>query len=548
MKRVFNTLLLLLSTTVLLAQGWTSMPDFTALPRFGGVGIGVGDKGYIGLGADDVQIRADWWEFDPVQKTWTQVADFPGTARVAAVAFAIGNKAYVGTGLNMYTVYADFFEYNPANNTWTRKADYAGGPRYGAMAFNIDTKGYIGCGKDQGLYDGNNDFWEYDPVADNWTRKADAGPVHRSFGAAFNAGNKGYIGLGAEGYDTRKKDLWEFDPAANTWLQKADFPGTERMIPCSFGLGNKGYAGMGYYYSPLSDFWEFDPSLNRWTQKEDNLPRGQGMSFSIGNKGYAGFGYNQTGNLKDFWEYSAACSLTVCIPDVYTVNPGGEKNTIYLGYGSPYLTLEALPACDNVQPQGNYSFLWSDGSEGPVIVVNPAVPGTYDYTVTVTDDNGCIATASITVTVVDIRCGNNKVMVCHIPPGNPFAGHTLCISKSAVPALLRNGSMLGTCEPATPAGRNVLNTAETEEPDTAVLQIFPNPNSGSFRLKLPAGNNGALKLVITDARGVIVKTIHIPAGKAQSVIQVTMGSVAQGLYFIRVSGKQSVYTAKFVVW
>lgn len=304
MKRVFCTLLLLLSTTALLAQGWTRMPDFTALPRFGGVGIGVGDKGYIGLGADEIQIRSDWWEFDPSLKTWTQKADFPGTARVAAVAFAIVNKAYVGTGLNMYTVYQDFYEFDPAANTWTRKADYEGGPRYGAMAFSIGTKGYIGCGKNQGLYDGSNDFWEYDPLTDHWTRKADAGPVHRSFGAAFNAGDKGYIGLGAEGYDTRKKDLWEYNPVINTWLQKADFPGLERMLPYSFALGNKGYAGMGYYYSPLSDFWEFDPSLNSWTQKEDNLPRGQGMSFSIGNKGYAGFGYNQTESLRDFWEYS----------------------------------------------------------------------------------------------------------------------------------------------------------------------------------------------------------------------------------------------------
>lgn len=548
MKRVLYTLLLLLSTTVLLAQGWTSMPDFTALPRFGGVGIGVGDKGYIGLGADEVQIRADWWEFDPAAKTWTQQADFPGTARVAAVAFAIGNKAFVGTGLNMYTVYADFFEYNPANNTWTQKADYAGGPRYGAMAFSIGTKGYIGCGKDQGLYDGNNDFWEYDPVADNWTRKADAGPVHRSFGAAFSAGNKGYIGLGAEGYDTRKKDLWEYDPAGNSWLQKTDFPGIERMLPLSFGLGTKGYAGMGYYYSPLSDFWEYDPLVNSWTQKEDNLPRGQGMSFSIGNKGYAGFGYNQTGNLKDFWAYSAGCSLTVCIPDVYAVNPGGEKNTIYLGYGPASLTLTAQPACGNLVPGENYSYTWSDGSAGPTATVHPVTPGLHVYTVTATDSYGCSAMASITIAVVDIRCGNNKVKVCHLPPGNTANSKTLCVSVNAVPALLKQGSFLDDCSGQGMTGKNMAVQADAEENMQAALQVFPNPNKGSFSLKLSGYKGGALRIVISDTRGKVIKTVFIPAGKGYDIIQVETGQVAQGLYFIQVYDKQTVQCAKMIIW
>ena len=47
-------------------------------------------------------------------------------------------------------------------------------------------------------------------------------------------------------------------------------------------------------------------------------------------------------------------------------------------------------------------------------------------------------------------CGNNdqKVMVCHVPPGNPANEHTLCISPNAVDAHLENheGDHCGPCQ------------------------------------------------------------------------------------------------------
>ncbi|HRJ82605.1 MAG TPA: hypothetical protein PLV21_12010 [Cyclobacteriaceae bacterium] len=40
----------------------------------------------------------------------------------------------------------------------------------------------------------------------------------------------------------------------------------------------------------------------------------------------------------------------------------------------------------------------------------------------------------------------DRVTVCHIPPGNPAAKHTLTISKNALNAHLAHGDVLGTCE------------------------------------------------------------------------------------------------------
>ncbi len=41
--------------------------------------------------------------------------------------------------------------------------------------------------------------------------------------------------------------------------------------------------------------------------------------------------------------------------------------------------------------------------------------------------------------------GENKVTICHIPPGNPGNAHTLSIDSSAVPAHLGHGDTLGPC-------------------------------------------------------------------------------------------------------
>jgi hypothetical protein len=41
--------------------------------------------------------------------------------------------------------------------------------------------------------------------------------------------------------------------------------------------------------------------------------------------------------------------------------------------------------------------------------------------------------------------GRTKVVVCHIPPGNPANAHTITIGAPAVPAHLAHGDVLGLC-------------------------------------------------------------------------------------------------------
>jgi len=208
------------------------------------------------------------------QDTWTQKADFGGTARTGAASFTIGNKGYVGTGADAPNSFTkDFWEYDPTTNTWTQKADFGGAVRDGAVGFSIGTKGYIGTGVNGGCCPFNylEDVWEYDSATDTWTQKADCGGGPRGAAVSFTIGNKGYVGTGGNDIDFFLKDFWEFDPIANTWTQKADFGGTGRQAAAGFSIGSKGYIGTGAGDGPvaLKDFWEYDPATNGWTQKAD---------------------------------------------------------------------------------------------------------------------------------------------------------------------------------------------------------------------------------------------------------------------------------------
>jgi hypothetical protein len=42
--------------------------------------------------------------------------------------------------------------------------------------------------------------------------------------------------------------------------------------------------------------------------------------------------------------------------------------------------------------------------------------------------------------------GQQKVTICHVPPGNPDNAHEITVGAPAVPAHLAHGDFLGTCE------------------------------------------------------------------------------------------------------
>ena len=334
MKLIQIILLIFISSfSFVFSQGnWVQKANFGGGYRYCAVGFSIGDKGYIGTGANDGQIpQNDFWEYDKITNTWTQKANFAGSARIGAVGFSIGTKGYIGTGND-----DTFWEYDPSTNIWTQKANFAGGYRSFAVGFSINNKGYIGTGMDSNNVK-KNDFWEYDPTTDLWTQKTNFSGFARYGAVGFSIGNRGYIGTG-QATDLRK-DFWEYNPETNLWTAKANFGGTARYASTGFSVYDKGYLGTGLSINNTinSDIWEYNSSTNIWTQVASfgGQARANSVGFSIGSKGYIGTGgyiLTVSNFFNDLWQYNPQLSAPILLAPAN--NSTGVSLTPAFSWGS----------------------------------------------------------------------------------------------------------------------------------------------------------------------------------------------------------------------
>ncbi|HTI10574.1 MAG TPA: hypothetical protein VL832_18525 [Puia sp.] len=329
---------------------WTRKANFGGAVRNAASGFSVGGKGYIGLGQGGmpfIPTYADFWEYDPQTDTWTQKADFGGGERWGATGFPVGNKGFLGIGNNnLFRSQNDFWEYDPATNTWVQKANFAGDARGQAIGFGIGSKGYIGTGYrniNDNIHGPTTDFWAYDTASNTWSKEADFGGGPRQDAVGFSIAGKGYVGTGIDG--SPKKDFWEYDPATSQWKQKADFAGGDRRVAIGFGTGEKGYLGTGFVLSRFSffkDLWQYDPATNAWTSSggvPGDLPgRGGAFACRIGDKEYVGGGYYYADPISDFWEFDPATGAWT----QKALPPDGVVTGLIFGIGNKGYTVGAI--------------------------------------------------------------------------------------------------------------------------------------------------------------------------------------------------------------
>src|SRR5438067_2498485 len=122
MKQILLTSLILFGINVIYSQNiWTQKANFGGSARWGAVSFSIGNKGYIGTGSTgggSGPLTNDFWEYDPNTNTWSQKADFGGSARGNGIGLSIGNKGYIGTGYigTGSSETSDFWEYDPVAN------------------------------------------------------------------------------------------------------------------------------------------------------------------------------------------------------------------------------------------------------------------------------------------------------------------------------------------------------------------------------------------------------------------------------------------------
>ncbi|HEY9178641.1 MAG TPA: putative Ig domain-containing protein [Flavipsychrobacter sp.] len=239
-------------------------------------------------------------------------------------------------------------------------------------------------------------------------------------------------------------------------------------------------------------------------------------------------------------EPATAVSGSISVSPSPTI-AGHAANTIYLGYGAQSVTLTATA---NGGTPG-YSYSWSNGDNTTSTTVSPA--STTVYTVTITDANGCTYSQSQTIKVIDARCGNNnnKVLVCHIPPGNNSNPQTICVSANAVATHLAHGCYVGPCGSAK-GGRNNGdedgNISLQEITEEGVWNIYPNPSNGTFILELPSKDE--TRIIVTNIQGQVVYKQEV---SNTSKLTIELGNAAKGIYLVQVVSGHDTFQTKLTI-
>jgi hypothetical protein len=182
---------------------------------------------------------------------------------------------------------------------------------------------------------------------------------------------------------------------------------------------------------------------------------------------------------------------------------------------------------------------------GGSITVSPVVTTT--YTLTVTDQNGCQSTCSITIYVSDIRCGNKNILLCHRDV-TLQTWETLCVNPKAASAHLGHGDYLGTCIPVT-TFRSEITAANSPGDQSFGLTAYPNPSSTHFTLRIQSTKTKdkvSLRIMDLDGRPVEQKNNLIPG-------QVVLlgDNYRAGIYFVEViqgTERKMLKLIKYAAW
>jgi hypothetical protein len=229
---------------------------------------------------------------------------------------------------------------------------------------------------------------------------------------------------------------------------------------------------------------------------------------------------------------TATCQTTVTInanpaviiPDAFALSSGTLANTVYIGY-SPASSVTLVAAGSGGAPGYNYS--WSNGSTSSTTSVSPVVNTT--YTVTITDQNNCQASANKQVVVMDIRGGKklDKVTICHNQSGTP---KTMEVSQSETAIHLSHGDMLGACGAASIITKG---PGEKETPGNGKLIIvaMPNPSAKGFMLNVTGDASSQLMLRVMDISGRIIETKNVTSNQSVRIGD----NYRAGMYFAEVA-------------
>ncbi|EMR03276.1 Minor extracellular protease vpr precursor [Cesiribacter andamanensis AMV16] len=214
--------------------------------------------------------------------------------------------------------------------------------------------------------------------------------------------------------------------------------------------------------------------------------------------------------------------------EVYT---GGVPTTLYLGYGPQSVTLQANGDATNQYSWSPATGLSDVTSANPVFT--PTAEGSYTFTVQAVNADQCTKYATITIEVIDVRCGanNERIWVCH-------SGKGMCVdTPTDVAQHLAHGDQLGACGTG------------SEPVQVLTLDAMPNPFNTQTTIKFSMQLASNYTLELRNSNGTLVGIVAqgtSAAGQEHTVV-LSRGSLKNGIYLLRLITDQEVATLRIMV-
>jgi hypothetical protein len=195
------------------------------------------------------------------------------------------------------------------------------------------------------------------------------------------------------------------------------------------------------------------------------------------------------------------------------------------------------------------------GASG-ALQVKVALMADADFTVTITDKNGCDTTYTTHIDGEDVRCfagnsGNQKYKICH-QTGNPKQlCVAICIDPSAWPEHEAHGDFLGPCptkgcslQSSSSSSSSGISIATPIEKIPFNAKIANNPSFGGseYALIIEGSSNEDVQIIVTNMYGV-----KVFSAKGTATQTYRFGSrFASGTYIVQVIQGKNVKTIKII--
>lgn len=237
----------------------------------------------------------------------------------------------------------------------------------------------------------------------------------------------------------------------------------------------------------------------------------------------------------------------------------GSKTITVNSGANPTITITgATTVCPGnsttLTANGANTYSWNTGATTASITPSPTVLTT--YTATGTSSIGCTGNTIVTVTVNSLpvvnltpasntTCVNgNSITLFGSPTGGVYSGTNVTGSSFAPGATAGSFTPVYTftntqgCSNSATTTINVIVCSGINEKTTiAGLNVYPNPNNGTFVIEL--NNNDVKTINITDVTGRVVYSVNTTETKQY----ININALANGIYFAQIStqGKTSTY-------